>query len=190
MSAQGSITSCVRHLGDGQTAATQSLWERYYARLGELTLTHLKGLPRPAHEDAEDVALSAFFSFSQGIQQGRFPQLADRHGLWLLLVKITLRKAIDLYHRETRGKRDVRRVQGGEDVWDQLAAHEPSPALAAQLADEVESLLPKLDEPELRLIALRKMEGYSNAEIAKELNRSEITVERRLRRIRSILKKS
>jgi hypothetical protein len=40
---------------------------------------------------------------------------------------------------------------------DQLAANEPSPALATQLADEVENLLKKLNGLELKAIALRKM---------------------------------
>jgi DNA-directed RNA polymerase specialized sigma24 family protein len=52
------------------------------------------------------------------------------------------------------------------------------------MAEECRRLLELLDDAELRTIAVAKMEGYTNAEIAAQLNRSERTVERRLRLIR------
>jgi DNA-binding CsgD family transcriptional regulator len=43
-----------------------------------------------------------------------------------------------------------------------------------------------LDSEVLRSVAVWKMEGYSNAEIAAKLGRSECTVERKLNLIRQI----
>jgi DNA-directed RNA polymerase specialized sigma24 family protein len=67
-----------------------------------------------------------------------------------------------------------------------LIGHEPDPAFAVELAEECRRLLDLLEDSELRSVALGKMEGYTNAEIASQLGRSLPTVERKLRRIRMI----
>jgi len=51
-------------------------------------------------------------------------------------------------------------------------------------AGEHARLLAALRDDELRQIALARMEGCSNAEIAGRIDRTEVTVERRLRLIR------
>jgi DNA-directed RNA polymerase specialized sigma24 family protein len=61
---------------------------------------------------------------------------------------------------------------------------EPDPAFAAQVAEECQRLLTQLSDDGLRTIALRKMEGYTNEEVAAEMSCSVPTVERRLRLIR------
>ena len=43
-----------------------------------------------------------------------------------------------------------------------------------------------LPEDSLRLVARRKLEGYTNAEVAAELGCVEATVERKLQRIRGL----
>ncbi len=47
-----------------------------------------------------------------------------------------------------------------------------------------------LREPELRLIAQKKLEGYTNQEIAQELKCTVRTVERKLERIRTYWRKA
>jgi DNA-directed RNA polymerase specialized sigma24 family protein len=54
------------------------------------------------------------------------------------------------------------------------------------MAEEVQRLLALLPRDELRTVALRKMGGYTNAEIAAELGCTVATVERRLRLIRAV----
>ena len=75
-----------------------------------------------------------------------------------------------------------------EDLADLDPVHltdlEATPALAAQLTDECRRLLDRLGDETLRSVALWKMEGYTNAEIAAKLDCVETTVERKLRRIR------
>src|SRR5207249_5229718 len=89
---------------DGDAAAAQRLWERYFHRLVGLARDKLQGQPRRA-ADEEDVALSAFASFCRGAEEGRFPQLHDRDNIWRLLVTITARKASQLAAREGCQKR-------------------------------------------------------------------------------------
>jgi DNA-directed RNA polymerase specialized sigma24 family protein len=199
MSSRGSVTTWVEQLRAGNRAAAQRLWERYFSRLVGLARRKLQGLRRGA-ADEEDVALSAFDSFYRGAEQGRFPQLGGRHNLWELLVVITVRKAIDLRQRETRQKRGGGKVagesaldgllgsaEGGAGI-EQVVGAEPTPELAAQVADEVQRLLGMLPKEEVRSVALLKLEGYTIAEIAGRLGCAEVTVERRLSLIRSVWK--
>jgi DNA-directed RNA polymerase specialized sigma24 family protein len=185
MSASGSVTQWIDGLRAGESVATRKLWEAYFHRLVELARKRLRALPRGA-ADEEDVALSAFDSFCRGAEQGRFPRLDDRDDLWQVLLVLTQRKAIDLIQHEGREKRDWRRAEPAEadrSPCAELAGREPDPAFAAQLAEECQRLLGTLGDG-LRLLAVRKMEGYTNSEIAALLDCSIATVERRLRLIR------
>jgi DNA-directed RNA polymerase specialized sigma24 family protein len=147
--------------------------------------------------DEEDVVVSAFETFFRRTQEGQFPQLDDRDDLWQLLVAITERKAINQLRNQTRLKRGGGRVRG-ESVFrrgdnDDLPGNldgrpgiEPTPDMAALLAEDLRLLLERLTDDELRKIALLKMEGWTNPEIAAKTGRSLPTIERRLRLIRDI----
>jgi DNA-directed RNA polymerase specialized sigma24 family protein len=66
---------------------------------------------------------------------------------------------------------------------DHLPGNEPTPEVAAEFAETVRNLLGSLSE-DLRQIALLKMKGHTNHEIAEKIDRSVATVERRLSMIR------
>ncbi len=142
--------------------------------------------------DEEDVALSALDSFCCAARKGRFPDLADRDGLWRLLLQMTVHKAMGLARHERRQRRGGGRVKSLDDddmvsdegIVAEIVGREPTPEFAAMMADECRRLLEKLDDPQLRELAVAKMEGYSNEEIARRLECSLRTVERRLRLIR------
>ena len=138
--------------------------------------------------------MNAFDSFCRGAELGRYPQLTNRDDLWRLLVTITARKAADLAQNEARVKRGGGRVRGDSAMvddsdtpgWEKIAGNEPSPEFAAQTAEEYRRLLAMLGDDELRSIAVWKMEGDSNPQIAERLDCAVPTVERRLRLIRKI----
>jgi RNA polymerase sigma factor (sigma-70 family) len=189
MSPSGDVTHWLRQLKAGEREAVQNLWERYYRKLVSLARKKLGDLPRRAI-DSEDVALSAFDSFVRGAEQGRFPRLEDRDDLWQLLVMITRRKSIDLINHEGRKQRDWHRLQenGHADgsLLSSLLGREPDPAFAAEVAEECRRLLAGLGDDALRALAVNKLEGYSNAELAKRLGWSLAKVERKLARIRDL----
>jgi DNA-directed RNA polymerase specialized sigma24 family protein len=62
----------------------------------------------------------------------------------------------------------------------------PTAAVGALFAEDYERLLDRLGDAELRSIALWALEGYTNAQIAVKLGKVESTVERKLKRIRSL----
>jgi DNA-directed RNA polymerase specialized sigma24 family protein len=194
---EGSVTHWIEQLKEGDQTAARELWNRYFRRLVGLARVKLQGAPRGA-ADEEDMALSAFDSFCQGAAHGRFPKLDDRDDLWHLLVIITERKTYDWVQHERRQKRGGGEVLGEsalpspsdssatEAGMGQVAAREPTPEIAAQLADECRRLLECLGDATLRYVAVSKMEGYTNAEIADKLACAEVTIERKLQRIRGL----
>jgi DNA-directed RNA polymerase specialized sigma24 family protein len=193
MARQGSVTHWLGLLKAGDEAAAQHLWDRFFTRLVGLAQDQLRGLPRgPA--DEEDVALSAFNRFCLAARRGQFPRLEDRDDLWQLLALLAERKARDHRRREKRLKRGGGQVR--DEAWLQgsrrkeglvaVTSREPTPEFAALLAEECRVLLKRLDDDGLRAVAVAKMEGCTNQEVAAALTCSLRTVERKLQLIRNI----
>jgi DNA-directed RNA polymerase specialized sigma24 family protein len=194
MTSGESVTQWIHQLKEGERAAIQKLWEAYFTRLVGMSRQWLRNTPTQAVE-AEDVALSAFDSFFRRAEQGQFPKLFDRTDLWQLLVVIAFRKACNQIKHESRRQPRNGRVfhasalvaEDGDDagtVFTRLIGREPDPELAAQTVEEYRRLLAILKDDQLSQIALWKMEGFTNEEIATKLGRSLPTVERKLARIR------
>src|SRR4051812_4250847 len=191
---EGSVTRLIGALaGEGTDSAAEQLWQRYFDQLVRLAQARLKSAPRGV-ADEEDVALSAFDSFCRGAVRGRFPRLGDRDDLWRLLVTITARKAIDHVQSERRQRRGGGRVideahvdamgpEGGRWL-EQVVGREPTPEFVAQVVEECRHLLEGLGDEGLRTVALLRMEGYGNDEIAQRLGCGLRSVERKLERIR------
>ena len=199
MSSEGSVTRWVAALKGGDAAAAQPLWERYHRQLISLARRKLESSRRRG-ADEEDVVQSAFHSFFHGVAAGRFPQLNDRDNLWRLLVVITARKALDQLAHEHTKRQGGGTVQGesrifpGAADWDdsaieQIVGTEPTPEFAAQVAEQYRRLLDLLGDETLRQVAVAKMEGLTNDEIAERLDCSRRTVARKLDTIRIIWSK-
>jgi DNA-directed RNA polymerase specialized sigma24 family protein len=189
-----SVTQWIGDLRTGnRDEASRRLWERYFERLARLAQARLRTAGGgPA--DGEDIALSAFDSFVRGAAAGRYPALGDRDDLWRLLVTITARKAHNQRRDEGRQKRGGGRVVGegalagadpdSDDFLAQVVGSEPTPEFAALVADEYRRLFGSLADESLRVVALLKLEGHSNEEIARSLDCGLRTVERKLEVIR------
>jgi DNA-directed RNA polymerase specialized sigma24 family protein len=190
---RGSVTHWIDALRAGDADAAGQLWRRYFEALVRLVRSRLRpkagGMP-----DEEDAVLSAFDSLYAGMKQGQFPDLADRDDLWRLLVTIAARRAHNQRRRETRRKRGGGQVlqasalaasPGPEiDELAQVVGSEPTPEFAAMVAEECARHLDGLTDASLRQVAVLKMEGYRNEEIAARLGCGLRTVARRLEVIR------
>jgi DNA-directed RNA polymerase specialized sigma24 family protein len=183
----GCVTVWLDGLRAGDPAAAQRLWEGYFRRLVGLARRRLRGAP-PGPADAEDVALSALDSVCRGAARGRFPRLADRDDLWQVLVVVTARKAADVHRagnaRKRGGGRPAQAPPADGPGLSAVADGGPTPSFAAAVADECRRLLDRLGADDLRTLAVWKMEGYTNEEVAAKLGRSLATVERKLKLIR------
>jgi RNA polymerase sigma factor (sigma-70 family) len=197
MSEPQSVTQWIQGARAGQDDAFQRLWERYYERLVALARRRLGQTPRRS-ADEEDIAVSAFGRFAQLIQDGRFPESADRDDLWRLLISIAAGKIVDYIREETsqkRGRGDVR----GESVFraelsgssrllggiDQIVGDEPTPEFVAEVTEQFRGMMDALGDDSLRSIAQWKLEGYTNVEVAERNACSLSTVERSLKLIRT-----
>jgi DNA-directed RNA polymerase specialized sigma24 family protein len=185
MSPEVSVTEWFVRLREGDGRAARPLWEHYFPRMVALARQRLSARPGRA-ADEEDVALSAFARFCHDAQRGRFPDVADRHDLWKLLIAITAHKSVDQARREQAAKRGGGRARWSEADLVQVIGREPTPEFAARVAEECERLLARLGDDTLRRVAVWKMEGRTNAEIAGLLGCVPRTVERRLEEIRQI----
>jgi DNA-directed RNA polymerase specialized sigma24 family protein len=188
MSNDGSVTHWINQMQLGDSVAVRQLWHRYFQRLVNLARKKLSDSPRGV-ADEEDVALSAFDSFCRRAEQGRFPDLSDRDGLWKLLVVITARKAGHLRRAETALKRGGQAAGAGEDGYgllQEILSREPDPALAAAAAEEHRRLMDALEDDLLRKVAQYRMEGDSVEEIALRLGLAARSIKRKLQFIRGV----
>ena len=189
-----SVTNWLRKLEAGDDQAAQQLWHVFFERLVVLAQHRMRTTPLGVAE-AEDVALSAFASFCLGVQKQRFRELSDRDSLWRLLVTITLRKLMHMRRDQNRQKRggDFRQIPQMSDSSDgpteigQIIAREPTPEIAAQLAEQYDNWMRALGSEELMSLTQWKLEGFTNGEIAAKCGLTARTIERKLNLIRKIL---
>jgi DNA-directed RNA polymerase specialized sigma24 family protein len=179
------VTLWLGQLQAGDPAAARPLWDAYFHRLVGLARARLRTAPRRA-ADEEDVALSAFDSFCRNAEAGRFPDLADRDGLWRLLAAFTLRKATHHVRDTARLKRGGGAAEGSAGGVEEVLGREPDPRLAAEVAEECDRLLAALGDPELRRVALLRMDGHSVEEVAAAIGCAPRSVKRKLHLIRAI----
>ena len=184
------ISHWIDQIKEGDSVAAGELWRHYYERLIRNVRKHLRG-QHGGVADEEDIVVSVFESFYRAAEQGRFPEMADRDDLWRLLLKMSARKIIDKRRHDQRqrrgaGKHVLSLAGGGREgeALIEVIGDEPTPEMVLTMAESVERLLAHLGDGQLREIAVGKMEGFSNAELARRLECSERTIERRLHLIR------
>lgn len=182
----GSVTQFFGQLRTGSPAAAEALWERFFPRLVALARKTLVGRPQRV-ADADDAAQSAFASFCLRVKAGEY-DVGNRTDLWNLLGVITANKARMQARREGAEKRGGGRVVGecgltrpdGNPLpLDEVAAGPVAADFDLQCADLLDRL-----EPELREIAVLRLLGYRNAEIADMQDCTERRIERKLNLIR------
>jgi len=194
-SAEQSVTQWLSGLKKGDSRCAQQLYRDVYDRLVRLAKRRLGG-KAPRWADEEDVALSAFHSFYEGAANGQFPRLSNRDDLWKILVHITTRKARDYLRVNQRQKRGGGKVRGesvfvtpnngscGAQGLNQQAIDAQTPELVIEMAEQCRLMLDALKDDGLRQIAIWKVEGYTDAQIATKLGCVVRTVERKTERIR------
>lgn len=182
MTSDGSVTRWVRDLQAGDGAAAGHLWDRFFHRMRGLA--RARAVPHGMY-DEEDVALSAFAGFCRAAQEGDFARLQDRDELWRLLTTITVNKAHERARAEAALKRGGTR-QAEEADFDALPSSLLPPDLLAMMTEECQRLMGLLGDTELETVAMMRLEGYGNDEIAEQLGCTRRTVQRMLAIIRQL----
>ncbi len=186
----GSVTRCLQEVKRGDSVAQHQLWERYLCRLLGLARHRLRGVNDPLTE-ADDLASVVFHEFLLGVEKSRFQKIDDRHDLWQVLVMLTNRRAIDRRRLARAHKRSAPlqslELFGQEQQAATIAAiasRDPTPEEAALLSDEIKHRLASLGDQRLEGIAMAKLQGVTNQQIADQLGCSTRSVERKLAIIR------
>ena len=190
MANQPNVSHWIDQVKEGDSLAAHQLWHHYYDRLVRAARQNLRGR-QGGLADEEDIVASVFESFYRAAEKGRFPDLAGRDDLWRLLLRMSARKIVDKQrfdHRQRRGagaKVQSLDQPGGEDqAVIQVIGNEPTPEMVLMMTESFQELIRHLGDGQLREIAVGKMEGHSNADLAERLQCSERTIERRLHLIR------
>jgi RNA polymerase sigma factor (sigma-70 family) len=191
MTSGHSVTGWIEDLKEGDSAAMQAIWDRFAPELLRVARNRLQGM-KSRDADEDDVVLSAMNKLFVGAKQGRFPNLADRDSLWRLLLYMTGCKAWDVRRRENSQKRGGGKVYASLDDssgpgnfdLEMAVSNLATPEFATMVIEEYERLLAALKDDRYRKLAVAKMEGYTNKEIAQQFGCSERTIERELRSIR------
>ena len=179
MDAQSSISNLLTRLHAGDEHAARAVFERYSRQLAGLAERHLSA-KLAGRIDGEDIVQSVFRTFFARTERGEF-RIDSSVDLWQLLVTITITKARQQGRFHTFGKRDVNAEfhPSGEQWIAEAVSGEPSPAEAASLVDQMETLLDGLPQACSEILTL-SLEGYTRTEIAEELSVSRQTVYRTL----------
>jgi RNA polymerase sigma-70 factor (ECF subfamily) len=162
----------------GEHEAFASLVERYRRRVFSLAF-HLSRRP----EDVEDLAQQIFLKAYQAL-----PRFDFRAGFGTWLYRIAVNECYDYLRRKsTRKAAEDREVQVGEWAeWERLAgaATAADAERRAQARELAERLMRCLPEQDRILLLLREVEGFTHAEIAHMLGKSENVIKVRLFRAR------
>lgn len=184
------VAEWIERVRSGDESAAEQLWDHCFLRVVAFARRKMTGGP-PSLADEEDIALSAMKSLCVGLRAGRFDGLVNDDSLWRLLLVIAARKVSDQVQYSTRMKRNVNRLDSvrgaGADtpLWSLLCSR-PTPDAEAEIAEQLGQLLQTLEREDLKRVAILKMDGHTNDEIARKMNRGLSTIERKLRTIRSI----
>lgn len=188
-----SITDAINGLGEHDDESIGLLWNRFFDRLAKFA--DKKVFPRHARfYDGEDIAASALYAVLDGMKNDRFERPGNRNDLWSLLVVVASRKAINRGIRMDAQKRDDRRtsrgssafVPHGEGNLPEYLRSSNDPAKMYEFQATCKTMLNQLPDDSYRQVALLRMAGYTNEEIAKELECATRTVERKLVAIRKL----
>jgi RNA polymerase sigma factor (sigma-70 family) len=183
-----SVTMMLSKLKGGDDVAAQLIWDKFFARVRGLAKNKLGGVSKRA-QDEEDVALSAINALYAGVKDGRFQKLENRDDLWQILCMITSRKAASAWRKQNSRKEVGESIVSGGGFGENalgiehIATCQPDNAYLDTLSATSQELLEGLDD-RLRKVAILKLKGFKNQEIADQIGRSIKSVERYLQTIR------
>jgi RNA polymerase sigma-70 factor (ECF subfamily) len=191
MDDEAQFARLISGLRSGDEIVVREFCDRYGDLLHRLADRHLPDRLR-RRLGPEDVVQSAYRTFLRRARAGEF-RLQDSEGLWRLLCAITLTKVREQMRFHLRQKRGLAQEVGlptrsPEDSTPgfEPAATDPSPAAAAEFADQFQRLLNSLDDEERQVVDL-KLQDYTNDEVAERLGCSERTVRRLVKRVQAQL---
>ncbi|MEM7783984.1 MAG: ECF-type sigma factor [Planctomycetota bacterium] len=181
----GSVTVWINDLKNQKSEeALEWLWIRFASRLSAVASKRLKN-SKCRINDGESVASEAFAEFFSKSPED-FEKLVNREDLWQILTMIAERRAIDAIRHE-----NTKKLGGDHTIQDDaplnfVPGKTSSPDMELILVEAVNERLSMLKKPIQRQLAVMRMEGHSNVEIAKRMGIKPSSVDSELKSIRRI----
>lgn len=178
----------IRQAATGDAQALRSLALQYEPRVRTVARMMLGRALRP-YLDSVDLVQSVHESLLVGLQTGKF-EFASQQKMVALAVLMVRRKVAGHWRKLQRQHRMS--LVGHADASDladlvtSATTPEPAPDAALQYREQMEQLCQQLSEGDRHLVALR-LEGFDTAEIARQLQISEVAARVRLTRLRQRL---
>jgi RNA polymerase sigma-70 factor (ECF subfamily) len=163
---QDSFADFIRRIRAGDGEAATELVRRYEPLVRREVRLHLEDRRLGRVFDADDVCQSVLASFFVRASAGQY-DLGQPDQLLRLLVRMARNKLASAARRQTRQRRDHRRLAGA-DALDAAAGSEPTPSrviASRELLDRFRGLL----NPEERMIADLRADGRAWSEVAEQL---------------------
>lgn len=192
-----SIEKYFARLEAGETEAVENLCQVFYEKLAAIARRRFGRFPLRVIDEYA-VANDALQAFHARAQQGEFAAVREPSELLLMLSQLTRDRVVDEIRRQTAQKRGGGKTRGNSIFaateeqqrnggFDRFQAAEETPSSREIASEQVQQLLQKLSDTDLRTILVLRYEGLTNEEIAEQMQISIATVERKRRRIREQL---
>ncbi len=186
----------LKGLREADSLAQREFFELFGPRIERVCARALGNLPQKpgAIVSAESKAISTINSVLKGVGEGRWRSLEDEGGLLRLMISIASRKCIDekraFYARKNGGGRIVSNSgpageETGSDLIDAYARTMETPEFACDMTERCQEMLNLLSAKD-QLIAQKRLEGYTEKEIADLMGMARRTVQNHIQTIRNI----
>jgi RNA polymerase sigma factor (sigma-70 family) len=173
-----------RRLGEADEEALAALLREYEPEIRRAASLRLGPLLRP-HLDSLDLVQSVFITLLKGLRDDKF-HVAGPHELVALSAEIIRRKVAQVWKRMKRRSELNANLTGTHEDDEHIIVNRPDspdPAVEVEVRDGIARMLNEVDEADRRLLELR-LEGYSTAEAARELDADPDVLRVRLSRLR------
>jgi RNA polymerase sigma-70 factor (ECF subfamily) len=182
------FTALISRVRLGDEGALAELLQRYEPEV-RLAARVLLGRALRPHLDSVDLVQSVYHSLLIGLRQNRFELPTPQHLIGLAVTMVRRKVARHWRHlqRQQRLETPVSETQDAGNLLTALPSTENDPAQSAEYDDAVRHLIGQLEEKDRQLIELR-LQGYSTAEVARQLNLDPDMLRVRLSRLRRRLR--
>lgn len=187
----GSVTNwLLDNHGHRTGAEVELLWQRFGLRLVRIARQHLQTVSDHSY-DEEDLAHSTFNEFFVRALDGQYQNLTSRQELWRLLVTISCNKSRRMRKRANHlhVPKEILPNHGVRMHRERITDEKNAPDWLVAITEESEFLMRQLDQQDpsgvLTKIALMRLDGMSNAQIAQQLGCTRRTIAARLELIRA-----
>lgn len=186
-----SITIWFEQLRQGDADAAGKLWDRFFERLVAFARSRMSNVNRRV-ADEEDIAAGVMQALCDCADRGKLPTIESRDDLWRLLLCWARHNISDHVRNDKLLKRGGGAVRGDSVFeaadaagFDQFEDSQvPAADVLMELDEQFDKLMAGLPNDSLREIATLRMHGHTTHEIAKILEVSPRTIERKLNLIR------